>query len=373
MPRGGFGQRLGIAGRFDRRLGGEDLTEALGGAGRLGELAIDLGELAEGACGKDGVENELRQAPAGHLARQHVLRSVPEHAHHARRDQEDAGTRKEGPHGGREPCRIEGLLGGGGEAGGREALHAEGLHGPHRADGLRRIGRGIGKPVLRRPRAPPHGPSREHQGQDDDGYREQHQGGELRARDDHEHGRAQEEEEVAQGDRDADPESRLDLGRVRGEPRHDLTAPGLVEEGRIEGGQVPEDGGAQIGHHPLAEGNDKVIAQRARQGEHAHHDDQEDEIGIDVGPALLGKAEIDHAAYGDGHDQRGRGGQGQGHQRRRDPALVGEAKGNERLQGAQRSLGAGLPFGEIGHDTLRFREISLRQGLAPLPRLVSRS
>ena len=84
--------------------------------------------------------------------------------------------------------------------------------------------------------------------------------------------RAEEQEGVAQRDRDADPEGRLDLGGVGGEPRHDLAALGAVEEGRIEGGQMPEHRRAKIRHHPLAQRDDEIEAGRARGRENA--DDQ---------------------------------------------------------------------------------------------------
>ena len=149
-------QSLWIAGRLHGGLGGQDLAQALRRAGGLGQFAVNLRELAQGACGEDRIEHELRQAPTGHVTGQHVLRAIPEHAHDARRDQEDAGAGEEGPHGGGEPCCAEGLLGGSAEAGGGGAFHAESLHGAHSPDGLRRIGRGIGQAILRRPGAPPH-------------------------------------------------------------------------------------------------------------------------------------------------------------------------------------------------------------------------
>ncbi len=60
---------------------------------------------------------------------------------------------------------LVGLLGRGGEARGGRPLHAEGLHGAHGADRLGGVGGGIGEPVLRRPRAPPHRPAGDDEGQ----------------------------------------------------------------------------------------------------------------------------------------------------------------------------------------------------------------
>ena len=50
---------------------------------------------------------------------------------------------------------------------------------------------------------------------------------------------------------------------------------------RIEPGEMREHGGAQIGDDALAERHHEVVAQRARQREDGHDDDQHAEIGVD--------------------------------------------------------------------------------------------
>ena len=81
-----------------------------------------------------------------------------------------------------------------------------------------------------------------------------------------------------------------------------------------------EDGGAQVGDDPLAEGHDEVVAQRARHREDRHDDDQHAEIGVDQLPPFGGEAEIDHAAHGDGTTRVAAEAATRASKRRRDPA-----------------------------------------------------
>ncbi len=84
-----------------------------------------------------------------------------------------------------------------------------------------------------------------------------------------------------------------------------LAGLGGVEERRRQPRQMREHVAAQIGDDALAERGDEVVAQRARGREHRHHRDHHGEIAVDQRCRLLGEAEIDHAAHGDRHDQRG--------------------------------------------------------------------
>ena len=195
-------------------------------------------------------------------------------------------------------------------------LHAEGLHGAHGPDGLGGEGGRVGEPVLRRPRPPPHGAARQDERQDDNRDRHEHEGRQLRARDDHQHDGAQEQKRIAQGDRGGGAERRLHLSGVGREAGDDLAALGLVEEGGVEGGEMPEHGVAQIGHDPLAERDDEVVAERTGHREDADHQDQHREIGVDDLGALPGEAVIDDPPHGERNDERGGGSGHQGERAR---------------------------------------------------------
>ena len=66
----------------------------------------------------------------------------------------------------------------------------------------------------------------------------------------------------------ADAGGRLDLGGVGGQPAHHLAGVRLLVEGGPERGQVPEDLGAQVRDHALAQPVDGVEARRAGQRQH---------------------------------------------------------------------------------------------------------
>jgi hypothetical protein len=291
----------------------------------------------------------LRQPPGRHLAGKHVLGAVPQHPDDARRDEEDRGAGQNRACLGRAPRGRESLLGRRGEAIGGRALHAEGEHRPNRADRLRRVGGGIGEPVLRETRAPANAASGQDERQHDHRNREEHEDGELEARHHHHGERAEEQERVAQRDRDADAEGRLHLRRVGGEARDDFAALGCVEVGRVERGEAPEHGGAQVRDDALAERDDEVVAGSAREREHGDDDDQHAEIGVQDVAARLGEAAVDDPAHRERQGERRGRGHCQGDERQGDAAPVGEGERDERLEGAERGLGT-TRGGCGGHD-----------------------
>jgi hypothetical protein len=121
----------------------------------------------------------------------------------------------------------------------------------------------------------------------------------LGTRHDHHRGRADEQHGVAQRERDADPKGGFHLGGVGGKARGDLAALHLVEERRVERGQVAEHGGADICDNALAQGDHEIEAQRACQREHGYDQQEHAEIGVDHAAARLGEAEIDDPTHGD--------------------------------------------------------------------------
>ena len=156
------------------------------------------------------------------------------------------------------------------ETPGRRRFHAEGLHrcGRRRPPRPRRRPRrraGPARPATRRRTERPESDERQHDQRDGD----EDKARQLRAGPHHERDGADEQDHVAERDRDARAEGGLDLRRVGREPRNDVAAPGRVEEGGIEAGQVAEHGGAQVRDDALAERDDEVVAERARGREDA--------------------------------------------------------------------------------------------------------
>ena len=274
-------QEFRLGGCADRGLGGQNLAKALGGAGGLREFAVDLRKLPQGARAEYRVEHELRELARRHRAGQHPLGAVPHHPDDAGGDEEDRDAGEQGARLHRVTSGRIGILGSLPEMLRRGATHAEGLHGANRPDRLRRIGRGVGEPVLRRAGTPPHAASGQDQREHDERDRHENQDRQFGTGDDHHHHRADEQEGVSQQDRDGDPEHGLDLGRVGGEPGDDLARLRAVEESGIEDGEAGEDRAAQVRDHALTQRHHGVVPGGTRQGEHRHHADQSHEVSVD--------------------------------------------------------------------------------------------
>ncbi len=111
----------------------------------------------------------------------------------------------------------------------------------------------------------------------------------------------------------------------------------------VEAGQMGEDVAAQVGHDPLAERHDQVVAGARRDRQHGDDADQADEIEMDEAGMGVGKAVVDHLPHGDRHDQRRGRGDDQRGERADHPAAVGEGVGQQRLQRAQARRGTAWP------------------------------
>ena len=203
------------------------------------------------------------------------------------------------------PGGGEGLLHQRREAPDCAALQRKGLHRPARRHRLGGEGR------RRRPAGPARrasGPARSRPkatiGSTITGNDEEDQPGQARARHHHHDGGADEEDEVAQRDRGARPDRRLDLRGVGGQPRDELAGAGGVEEGGGEAHQVREKVAPEVGDDALAERDDEVVARRARQREQAGKHDQGEKAAVDEGGVRAGEADVDHRADGERHRQR---------------------------------------------------------------------
>jgi hypothetical protein len=103
----------------------------------------------------------------------------------------------------------------------------------------------------------------------------------------------------------------------------EITSPVLASSKKaLESDHMGEDVAAQVGHDPLAERGDEVVAKRTREREHRHNADHDQKIPVDQLDAAAGKAEIDHPAHGDRHDQRRQCRNDQGSKRNDRPAAV---------------------------------------------------
>ena len=321
-----------MRGRGDRRLDRKNLEQPLGRAGGLRDLAADFRERAERSAGEHGVEDELAEPARGHLRGQHVLGADPQHNDHARGDEEnsDAGEQRAGAD--RVAGGAEGALDRIAKARDAEPLVGEGLQDAHRADQLGGIGRGVGERVLRVARAAAHGAGEGVERQHDERNRRKHEGGQTRTRRHHHDAGADEQHEIAQGDRDRRAGRGLDLRGVGGQPRDHLAGPGFIEEGGRQRGEVGEDVAAQVGDHALAERGDEVVAERAREREHRGNADHDQKVAVDERQATRGEAEVDHAPHRDRHGQRRQGREDQSAERRQRPTTVAPDVGEERRE-----------------------------------------
>ena len=241
------------------------------------------------------VEHELRQRAAGHAPGQDVLRAKPQ-------DADDAGEREEDGDDGEQRARargaarrLVGVLHRAAEAPDGGGLRVERLHGPHRAEILRREGGGFRQRVLRAARTLAHRAARGDERQHDHGNGDQHEPRQLGARVDHHGDGAGEHENIAQQHRGRGAERRLHLRRVGGEAGHEFADAGLVVEIGVEVDEMGEHVAAQVRHHPLADRHDEVVAEAGRQGEDRHHQHHRAEIAVDGPHVVGGKAVVDHS------------------------------------------------------------------------------
>ena len=214
-------------------------------------------------------------------------------------------------------------------------LLAERVHGAHRAQVLRCIGRGVGQPVLGRPRQPAHRAAIGQQREDDHRNGRQSEGRQRGARHEHHRQRADQHDEVAKRLAQRRPGRRLDLRGVGSQAAHHLAGVRAVVEGRAEGRQMPEHVRAQVGDHPFAQPVDGIHAPRARHRQHQADADQRDEVAVDEDPVVGCETDVDHAADGDRHRQHGtrrRHERDQGHEHHAEMTRQVRPQGHQRRE-----------------------------------------
>jgi hypothetical protein len=330
----------------------QQFRQAFGCAACLRQLAPHFRQLAESAGGNDGIEHELAERACRHRSVQDVLRAVPQHANDASEHHEDGKPGEKSPRADGGTGGLERVFHGGCVTRSGGCLAVEGLDGPRRADRLRSEGRCARQRVLSGARALPDGAAERHQGEDYDRDRAERQTGQLRARVDHHRHGAEAEDRVPQGLGGGRPECRLDLDRIGGQARDDLAGLVDVEKGGGKRRDAGEHIAAKVGDDALADGDDEVVAQGARQCEECCQGQQHLEIVVDERPVSGGKALIDHAAHGERQGERGGRRQREREKRADDEAAIAGEIGQQPCQGSD-GLAFRLPVFFISHFTPR--------------------
>ena len=171
----------------------------------------------------------------------------------------------------------------------------------------------------------------------------EHGGGKLRARIDHQGDRADEEKEIAQGERRRGAEGRLHLGRIGGQPGEEFAGSRGIVKFRVERAKMLEHIGPEVGHDAFAERRHEIKPRSRRESENRGDGDQPEKISIDQARALSRKAEIDHAPDGQRHRQGCRRRHRHGDQRSGNARLIAQKIGRELQKRARRRflLGTG--------------------------------
>ena len=344
-------QRHGIRRRADGRLGGEELGEALGGAGRPLQLSPGLCQ-DEGRIGDDhGVEDERREAARGEAPLEHVVRAHPhQHADRAEGEHDDRRDEKG------EPRRT--LHAGGenrvGERAERAVLarlvHA-GLDGADLVQGLVDVRGDLGHAVLDRARQSPHATAEEADGKDHRRQAGEREDRELDAGEGEHHRASGEREGHAQRVEQRAPHHRLDERHVVGQARADLAGARRLEKGRREPQDVAVDLRAQVRGEARADPVDVVDAKPRHGAQRRHQRGEGGEPGVEEIGAAAGEALVDRALQSLADHEHHAGREEERHEGDRDARLVRREKAEERQQPPEAggtANGARLPFRRPG-------------------------
>ena len=282
-----------------------------------------------------------------------LLRAEPQHDHDAAKGEKKRGNGDD-PTRLRHPARrVIGVVGRVAVAVGGERFGDEGLHDAHRRQALGRESGRFGQRVLGPPRPLANRATRSEKRQHDDRNRREHISREFRAGHHHHRDRADEHEEVAQRDRGGRAECRLELGRIRRQAGDDLPGLFVVEERRVEPGELGEELGAEVRHDPFAERRHEIVAGAGGEREYGDDPDHRQEIAPDQAGVGIREAEVDHPAHRQRNDQRRRRSDHERNERRRHAPAVGEGVRQHRFEGAERDTArpcAGVGGGRHGHS-----------------------
>jgi hypothetical protein len=327
------------------------------------QVAERVGQAAHGAGDHAGEEHEGRELARGDPAGEHVAPADPQEHRDRAEDQRDHDRTHERARPGVAGRRGEGALGGVGEPRALAVFLRERLDGADRVDRL--LGRpgNVGRPVLRLARQLAHAPADHHDRHDHERHHHEDQPGQPRVGPDQQRQTAHEQQDVAQGLRDARADHGLDDACVGAEARDHLARAGDLEEPGREVQHVAVDVAAQVGDDALAEPGDEVGAQVGRDREHG----DDDRHGLDrvierVGPALA-EAAVDQVAQADAQREDGGRGEHQGDQGADDVPAIGPQVGGETPEVAQVTTGRtllGAGAGERSGSPLHARDLVCR-------------
>ncbi len=138
------------------------------------------------------------------------------------------------------PRRGKGVLDALGEAPPVLGLMAVGLHRANLVQGLVEIGADVADAILARARELAHTATEQHDGQNDDRHTQQHEKGQLEARERQHHQPADQQQHIAHRHRCARADHRFQHSRVVGEPRYHLAGARELEIRRRQQQQVLE-------------------------------------------------------------------------------------------------------------------------------------
>ncbi len=306
-PGSGEGDGFRLGRRLDVGGGGQQFQQPLGGAGGALHVADHLGQGADRDGGQDGVENEGGQFAAGHAAGDHVIAADPQNHRHRAEGQHDDDGRQQRPGADAEARGVEGLVDDGREILAVDRFVGIGLGGADGVDGLLGEGRDVGDPVLALAREFAYAPAEQHDRGHHRRYHDQHQPGQFEAGHRQHHQRAGHGQHIAQRHRQGGADHRLQQLGVGGQARQHLAGLGGLEISRRKRDHPAEHGGAQIGHHPLADPGDQIEARRRRQGEHGGDDDEADDRLVQQDGVALLQALVDDMAQSLAEQQHGQG------------------------------------------------------------------
>ena len=139
------------------------------------------------------------------------------------------------------------------------------LHGLGGLQGLAGGGGAVGHQVLRQPRQAAHLAAQDQDREHHQRHDQQCHAGQLGRGDQQHHNAAGQQQDVAQSNRGAGADDRLDHRGVGGQPGHHLGRHHPLEKSRAHPRDMAEDSGAQIGDDPLAQTADQVEAHRGGQ------------------------------------------------------------------------------------------------------------
>ncbi len=215
---------------FDLGPCGEQLAQTARSPRAAQQIAIDLGQRAEGAGDEPAGQHEGGDRAARHPARGDVQRTLPQH--HRNRAEHQADHQR-----GHHRAERDAALGGGehildrvAEAAGLALFLPERLDDLHRAQHFGGESANIGDAILRSARETAHAAAEQDQRQQHQRYDDDHEPGELGAQHEQIGDAADQREDVAQRDRDGGADHLLDQRGIRGKPGGDLGRAILLEE-----------------------------------------------------------------------------------------------------------------------------------------------